>query len=76
MEEKLVKLFLVAKEFSEKTEKYYVEIKVDFSRINKLEISIRDKQEHNFIEIREIYLKEIGTSKIDELIEFIKNYEV
>lgn len=76
MEEKLVKLFLVAKEFSEESKKYYAEISIDFDGLSKLEIAIRNKNSHEFIEIREIYLEQRGTSKIDELVEFIKNYEV
>lgn len=73
MEEKLTKLFITVKDFSEKSEKYYVEFRVDFVGI---EISIRNKHNYEYIETRTIYLKEIGTSKIDELIKFIKNYEV
>lgn len=74
MENELVELFLVAKEFSEKSKKYYTEIKYSGAN-NKIEISIRIKFEHIYVETREIYLSETGTSKIYELIEFIKNYE-
>lgn len=74
MEEKLVKLIIVAREFSEKSKKYYAEISFDgyFGQIN---ISIRNKK-HEYVETREIILKNVEKTKLNEVIEFIKNYEV
>lgn len=74
MEEKLVKLLIAAKELSEKSKKYYIEIRFD-GHFNQIGIDIRNK-EHDYIETREITLKYIEEAKLNEVIDFIKNYEV
>ncbi len=76
MEEKLAELFLVAKEFSAKSKKYYIELSVDFEGMKRLEISIRNKGSFDFIETQTIYLKDITESRLEKLIEFIEDYEV
>ena len=74
MEEKLTRLFIAAKEFTEKSKKFYAEIEYN-GAINKIEVNIRVKIEHGYVETREIYFENANINKVDELIEFIKYYE-
>lgn len=75
MQSKLEELILTGKEFTNKSEVYYVEIGYN-GGLNRIEVAIRIKKEHSYAEIRQIYLENNGLNKIDELIEFIKSYEV
>ena len=73
MEEKLSKLLLEVNRFSEKSQEHYAEIKFDGDN-KKVEISIRTKQSFDYVETRSITLNFTRIDKIDELIEFLKNY--
>lgn len=74
MEEKIVKLIIAIKEFSEKSSIHYAEIRYSGS-YNELDLYIRRKATHDFVEERRIYLDFSKLNKIDEIIEFIKNIE-
>lgn len=75
MEDKLAELILTGKEFTKKSDKYYVEVGYN-GGLNRIEVSIRIKKEHSYVEKIEIYLDNNNLNKIDELIECIKEYEV
>lgn len=74
MEEKLAKLFIIINEFSDKSEKHYMSL--DFSGDDKkIELNVRDKKYYEYIQTVTVYLKNADYSKLDELIEFVKNYK-
>lgn len=74
MEEKLAKLFIIINEFSDKSEKYYIEF--DFSGDNKeIELSVRNKETYEYIQTIRVFLQNANYTKLDELIEFVKNYK-
>ncbi|MCI8272878.1 MAG: hypothetical protein HFJ55_02205 [Clostridia bacterium] len=73
MEEKLAKLIMAIKEFSEKSSIHYAEIRYSGS-YNELELYIREKVTHDFVEERKIYLNFSDLNNIDEIIEFINKY--
>ena len=72
MEEKLGKLILIHSKF--KSHNVYVDIE-SLGNIETLEVAIRNKETHEFVETRAISLNSLNKNKIDELIEFIKSYE-
>lgn len=74
MESKLAELFLTINEFTKQSDKYFAEVSYS-ACLKELEISIRLKENYEFVEVRKIYTEKFEDSKIDELIEFIKNYK-
>ena len=72
MEEKLAKLILIYKKLEVRN--VYIDIELS-GNIRILEISIRNKKNHESIEKREVSFNNLDENKIDELIEFIKSYE-
>jgi len=74
MEEKITKLITMIIKNSNKSNRNYFEIYLDGS-FKRISINVRNKETHEFIETREVYLEQIEPTKIDELIKFIEDYE-
>lgn len=75
IEEKLKDLFIAVYEFSQKSRKLYMEILFD-GNDKELEINVRTKYTHNYIETRNIYLKNVKETVLDNLIKFVEEYQI
>lgn len=75
IEEKLKDLFIAVYEFSQKSRKLYMEISLD-GNDKELEINVRTKYTYNYIETRNIYLKNVKETVLDNLIKFVEEYQI
>lgn len=74
MELKSTELFLAINEFTKQSDKYFAEVSYN-AFLKELEMSIRFKENYEFVEVRKIYTEKFEDSKIDELISFLINYK-
>lgn len=75
IEEKLKDLLIAVYEFSQKSRKLYMEISFD-GNDKELEINVRTKDTYNYIETRNIYLKNVKETALDNLIKFVEEYQI
>lgn len=68
MEEKLVELFKMANDFNKKQNKYYIQIEYSANDMQRIEMSLRTKDDHSFIRHYIVCLKNNPLEDADEII--------
>lgn len=74
MEEKLLKIFKLANELSRKQDNIYAEIQYTANNSHQLEISIRSKKNHSYIESCKITTSENSEIKWDNIIALLETF--
>ncbi len=72
MEEKLAELFKMTRDYNNKQDKYYAQINYSDFRIQKIEMSLREKHNHSFIRHYIICLHNDAIINEDEIIKLFK----